>query len=59
MEEGDYLTSKEAARLLRVSPWTIAAWLSQGRLRRIKAGARTLISKADLENFLQKGTDAA
>ncbi len=52
----DLVTTKEAAELLRVSPWTISAWLSQGKLRRIKAGGRTLISKADLETFVLRST---
>ncbi len=52
---GDLVTTKEAAELLRVSPWTISAWLSQGKLRRVKAGGRTLISKTDLEAFLRPG----
>jgi len=41
--------------VLRVSHWTISAWLSQGKLRRTKAGGRTLIAKADLEAFLRQG----
>jgi excisionase family DNA binding protein len=53
---GDLVTTKEAAELLRVSPWTIAAWLSQKKLRRVKAGGRTLIAKVDLEKFLQQST---
>jgi len=55
MVVGDLLTTKEAAELLRVSPWTISAWLSQGKLRRIKAGGRTLIARADLEALLRAG----
>ena len=55
MVVGDLLTTKEAAELLRVSPWTISAWLSQGKLKRVKAGGRTLIAKADLEAFLRHG----
>ncbi len=51
---GDLVTTKEAAELLRVSPWTVSAWLSQGKLRRVKAGGRTLIAKADLERFLRR-----
>jgi excisionase family DNA binding protein len=51
---GDLVTTKEAAELVRVSPWTVSAWLSQGKLRRVKAGGRTLIAKADLEAFLQR-----
>jgi excisionase family DNA binding protein len=55
---GDLLTTKEAAELLRVSHWTVSAWLSQGKLPRIKAGGRTLISKADLENFLRQSSES-
>ena len=51
---GDLVTTKEAAELLHVSPWTISAWLTQGKLRRIKAGSRTLLAKSDLEDFLRK-----
>jgi excisionase family DNA binding protein len=51
---GDLLTTKEAAELLRVSHWTVSAWLSQGKLKRVKAGGRTLIAKADLEAFLTR-----
>jgi excisionase family DNA binding protein len=58
MQAGDLLTTKEAAELMRVSPWTVSAWLSQGRLPRIKAGGRTLIAKADLEAFLRSGDKA-
>lgn len=50
---GDLVTTKEAAELLRVSHFTISSWLSQGKLRRIKAGGRTLIARADLEAFLK------
>jgi excisionase family DNA binding protein len=49
---GNLVTTKEAAELLRVSHWTISAWLSQGKLKRVKAGGRTLIAKADLEAFV-------
>lgn len=56
---GDLVTTKEAAELLRVSPWTISAWLSQGKLPRIKAGGRTLIAKTDLEAFLRRSDEAA
>jgi excisionase family DNA binding protein len=55
---GDLVTTKEAAELLRVSPWTVSAWLSQGKLRRVKAGGRTLIAKADLEAFVRRSSHA-
>ena len=47
------LSVPEAAELLRVSEACIRAWLSRGRLPRIKAGRRTLISKASLRALLQ------
>ena len=52
----DLLTTKEAADLLRVSHWTVSAWLSQKKLPRVKAGGRTLIAKADIEAFLLEST---
>jgi len=55
---GDLLTTKEAAELLRVSHWTVSAWLSQGKLTRTKAGGRTLIAKADLEVFLRRSSES-
>ena len=51
---GNLLTTKEAAEVLRVSHWTVSAWLSQGKLKRVKAGGRTLIAKSDLEAFLKR-----
>jgi excisionase family DNA binding protein len=57
MVAGDLLTTKEAAELLRVSPWTISAWLSQGKLKRVKAGGRTLIAKAELQGFILRSTE--
>jgi excisionase family DNA binding protein len=56
MLAGDLLTTKEAAELLRVSHWTVSAWLSQGKLKRVKAGGRTLIAKTDLESFLTRSS---
>lgn len=56
MMAGDLLTTKEAAELLRVSHWTVSAWLSQGKLNRVKAGGRTLIAKSELEAFLTRSS---
>ena len=44
----------EAAERLRISPWTVRSWLSQGRLPRIHAGRRVLVSEADIQKFLQR-----
>lgn len=59
MQVGDLLTTKEAAELLRVSHWTVSAWLSQGKLQRVKAGGRTLIAQADLQAFLRRSDEAS
>ena len=59
MVTGDLLTTKEAAEMLRVSHWTISAWLSQGKLPRTKVGGRTLITKSALEAFLKDASAVA
>jgi excisionase family DNA binding protein len=49
---GPLVSVPEAANLLRVSHWTIRAWLRTGKLARVKAGARTLVRLAALEEML-------
>lgn len=44
----DLVTKKEGARLLGIAESTLNHWLTQKKLRRIKAGSRTLVSKTDL-----------
>ena len=47
---------REAAKYLGdVSPYSINAWLSQGRLARTKISARTFIRKSELERFIRDG----
>lgn len=41
-----------AERLGGISKWTVYAWLSGGRIRRTKVGARTMICETDLQAFL-------
>jgi excisionase family DNA binding protein len=50
----DSLLSVEQAaqRLGGVSRWSIYSWLSQGRLRKTKVGARTMIRESDLQAFI-------
>lgn len=40
MPIGRYLTSKEAASILSVSPATITIWLRQGRIKGVRIGSR-------------------
>jgi Helix-turn-helix domain len=35
-----------------VSTWSVRAWLSQGRLRRVKVGRRTMIWESELMRFV-------
>jgi len=53
-----YLSVAEAAARVRVSPWTIRWWLTNGQLPRFKAGGRTLIAESDLEAFVRRESSA-
>ena len=48
------LTVSEASELLRLRPNTLQNWLSQGRLKRVKIGRRTFISRKEVEGLLSK-----
>ena len=52
-------TKKEAAAALRVSIYTVDAWLTQGKLSKVKAGGRTLIAESELERFLRENGSKA
>ena len=52
MDEVLLSVEQTAERLGGISKWTVHAWLSQGKLRRTKVGARTMISEADLREFI-------
>jgi excisionase family DNA binding protein len=47
-----YSIKDAGQRLGGISPWTIEAWLSKGKLKRTKAGRRTLISETEIQRFL-------
>lgn len=52
--DADRLYSVEGAAefLGGLSKYTIHAWLSSGKLRRTKVGARTMIRESDLQAFI-------
>jgi excisionase family DNA binding protein len=58
IQPGDLLCVDEAAQLATVRPSTIRAWLSQGRLPRVKVGRCTRILRRDLEEFIRAGRTA-
>lgn len=49
------LTVEETAALLRVRPSTVRAWLTQGRLPRVKIGRLTRILRQDCEALIRAG----
>ena len=54
--ESPYLTVLEAAELLRCKRQRVDDLLSQRRLSRYKDGSRTLVSRAEVEEYLLGGT---
>ena len=51
---------KQAAKVLgEISPWTVYAWLSQGKLKKVKIGSRTMIAASELERFITEGSARA
>lgn len=56
MSEDRLFSVKGAAAYLGgLSPYTISAWLSQGKLRRVKVGSRTMIRESELQRFVAAG----
>jgi excisionase family DNA binding protein len=49
-----YLTVQEASEYLRCKPQRVHDLLSQGRLTRFKDGGRTLVSRAEIEAWLDR-----
>jgi excisionase family DNA binding protein len=56
MSEDRLFSVKGAAAYLGgLSPYTISAWLSQGKLRRVKVGSRTMLRQSDLDKLIAAG----
>jgi excisionase family DNA binding protein len=49
----------EAAGLLGISPWTVRAWIREGRLRPVRLGRRVLLSEAELERLVTESQEPA
>jgi excisionase family DNA binding protein len=54
-EHRKLINVKEAAGLLGVSPFTVRAWLREGRLAHIRLGRRVVLDPADLTRFVDAG----
>jgi excisionase family DNA binding protein len=47
----------EAAGLLGISPWTVRAWIRDGRLRPVRLGRRVLLSESELERLVNESLE--
>lgn len=50
-----FSVKESAKRLGGISPWTVYAWVCQGRLRKVKIGSRTMIAESELQRFIRDG----
>ena len=49
------LTVRQSAMLLAISPGTMAKWLSNGRVQRVKVGGATRIRSSEIEALIRDG----
>ena len=49
-----FSVAETAQKLGGISPWTVRAWISQGRLEKTKVGARTMVSVRAMREFLNQ-----
>jgi len=50
----EYLTTKEAAELLRVSLRTLYRWIKEGKVQTKRIGQKHLILRTDIPTFLRQ-----
>lgn len=56
MNNEQYYSIEEVAKLLKVAYLTVYRWIKSGKLRSFKAGKQYRISKEDLTNFIDNRT---
>ena len=49
----------KVADLLSLSPWTIRKWISDGKLKSCKLGARRMVPASEVTRMIVEGTAAA
>lgn len=52
MVEDRLVSIKDAAEILAISPWTVRAWVAQGKISSAKLGARRLIPESEINRLL-------
>jgi excisionase family DNA binding protein len=50
------LSIEKAAEVLSVSPWTIRAWITQGKLASAKLGSRRLVPESEIQRIITQAT---
>jgi excisionase family DNA binding protein len=50
------LSIEKAADVLSVSPWTIRAWITQGKLGSVKLGSRRLVPEAEIQRIITRAS---
>ena len=54
MIEDRLVSIKEAAAILAISPWTVRAWITQGKITSAKLGARRLVPESEVNRLLSE-----
>lgn len=49
-----YLTTKQAAKRLKIKPRTVQLWARQGKLKSIKIGTRLRIAEQSIKELLHE-----
>ena len=52
MVEDRLVSIKDAAEILSISPWTVRAWITQGKISSAKLGARRLIPESEINRLV-------
>jgi len=50
------LNTDQAAEVLSIKPWTLRAWVSQGRIPHVKMGRLVRFEVKSLEDFIQNNS---
>lgn len=53
------LSVDKTAEVLSVSPWTVRAWITKGKLGSTKLGSRRLVPQSEIEKLIAKGKVSA
>lgn len=46
------ISVSKTAEILGISPWTIRAWIAQGKLGSAKLGSRRLVPESEIERLI-------